>query len=229
MKAKSLKTLCIIVSVFAICINISADKTFANENVFRSNKEKTKKIALTFDDGPHPRYTKQILGILQEYNVTATFFIIGINAINYPDALLAILDSGCEIANHTFTHKNVSKMTSEEIKQEIESCRDTLYQLSGVKTVLFRPPEGACTDSVIKAANDLNHKIVLWSIDTKDWAHTPSADIADNVVTNARNGDIVLMHDYVSGNNTTIEGLRIIIPQLIAKGYEFVTVSELLS
>jgi peptidoglycan/xylan/chitin deacetylase (PgdA/CDA1 family) len=228
MKIRFLKSLCIFVSAFALLLNISSTKICAGNNVFYSNAEKTKKIALTFDDGPHPRYTKQILEILQEYNVTATFFIIGVNAINYPDTLLAIAASGCEIANHTFTHKNVLKMSSEEITKEIEDCRDTVYQISGIRTTLFRPPEGACAEAIITGAKNLEHKIILWSIDTKDWAHTPSSQIAEKVIGCARDGDIVLMHDYVSGNNTTIDALRMMIPQLIEKGYEFVTISELL-
>lgn len=216
------------ISIFAVILNISSSKIQAKDNVYYSNTEKTKKIALTFDDGPHPRYTKQILEILQEYNVTATFFIIGVNAINYPDTLLAIANSGCEIANHTFTHKNVLKMSSEEITQEIKDCQEAVYQISGIRTSLLRPPEGACAEGIITAAKNTDHKIILWSIDTRDWAHTPSQEIAEKVLTNVQNGDIVLMHDYVSGNNTTIDALRMMIPQLIEKGYEFVTISELL-
>ena len=208
------------ISVFlAACFfTLNANALYSSSDVIYNNPDQIKKVALTFDDGPHPRFTKQVLDILREYNVTATFFIIGANALNYPDSLIAIADSGCEIANHTFSHGNVAKMGKDEIKREILECQNAVFNITGVKTSLFRPPEGACVDSVKSAINELNYNMILWSIDTKDWAHTPADTIADNVISNVSNGDIILMHDYVSGVNTTCNALKIIIPQLIAEG-----------
>ena len=218
----------IYVFLVASFFTINAKSLYSSNDVVYNNPNQIKKVALTFDDGPHPRFTKQILEILREYNVTATFFIVGSNALNYPESLLAIADSGCEIANHTFSHKNVAKMDEAEIKKEILECQNVIYNIVGVKTSLFRPPEGACVDTVKSAIRDLNYNMILWSIDTKDWAHTPSDVIAANVISSISNGDIILMHDYVSGVNTTCNALRIIIPRLIAEGYEFVTISELI-
>ena len=186
------------------------------------------KIALTFDDGPHPRYTKEILAILEEYHVTATFFIIGVNAVNYPTDLQRIIDAGCEIGNHTYSHPHIKKLQSAELQQEIRQCEDTIYQLCGLRPRVFRPPEGMMNDSLKGLLTEMEYQIVLWSIDTMDWALTPSYEIYQNVTTKVHSGDIILMHDYVSGGNTTCKALRKLIPELLARGYEFVSVSELI-
>ncbi len=186
-----------------------------------------KKIALTFDDGPHPRITREIISILKEYGVTATFFVIGQNADNYPDTMKLLAESGYEIGNHTYSHKNLKKMSEDEVIEEFRRCNETLLKF-GVEPNLMRPPEGFFTDDVIKVSSTMEYDIILWSIDTRDWAHTPSECIVKNVLENAKSGDIILMHDYLSGYGGTCEALRIIIPELAHRGFEFVTVSELI-
>ena len=196
--------------------------------VYCRNISKEKKVALTFDDGPHPRFTKEILEILDEYGVTATFFIIGINAENYPEALSLIVDSGCEIGNHTYSHVRVDKMSDGELCEEILHCENVLYSMTGKKPQLFRPPQGRVPDNLLSVSDSLGYDVILWSIDTLDWSHNPSANICAAVKENLAGGDIILMHDYVSGENTTCEALRRIIPDLLSQGYTFVTVSELI-
>lgn len=186
------------------------------------------KIALTFDDGPHPRYTEEILSILKEYGVTATFFIIGVNAENYPEDLQRIVDAGCEIGNHTYSHLPIKRLSESELRVEIVRCEETIQRLCGISPRIFRPPEGMISDDLRKLLYEMNYDIVLWSIDTMDWAMTPSAQIYQNVTASVRGGDIILMHDYVSGGNTTCQALRLLIPTLLARGYEFVTVSEMI-
>jgi len=186
------------------------------------------KIALTFDDGPHPRYTKEILAILEEYHVTATFFIIGVNAENYPTDLQRIADAGCEIGNHTYSHFHINKLSEPELREEILKCEDTLFRLCGIRPHVFRPPEGRMNDQLKEILSQMEYHAVLWSIDTMDWAMTPSREICKNVHAKIGNGDIILMHDYVSGGNTTCQALRRLIPELLSRGYEFVTVSELI-
>ena len=198
-------------------------------NVYCRNSSDKGKIALTFDDGPHPRYTGEILQILEEYGITATFFIIGVNAENYPEALQMILESGCEIGNHTYSHVRINQMEPNEIKNQILKCEDVLYEKTGVRPCVFRPPEGIVPTGLNDIMKEINYNTVLWSIDTLDWAMNPSQNIAKTVLNGLRGGDIILMHDYVSGGNTTCEALRLIIPKILAKGYEFVTVSELIN
>ena len=209
-----------------LSVNAGAEEKYGH--VYCKNSDNSKKIALTFDDGPHPRYTPQILEILEEYGVTATFFVIGVNAENYPESLRLIAESGCEIGNHTYSHTRIDKISAEELEKEIEKCEKAIYSVTGKSTVLFRPPQGRVPKNLLAVSAKRGYNVVLWSIDTLDWSHNPSDNICSSVMENLRGGDIILMHDYVSGKNTTCEALRRLIPELLAKGYEFVTVSELL-
>lgn len=185
-------------------------------------------IALTFDDGPHPRYTPQILEILEEYGITATFFVIGINAVNYPTAMQKLIDSDCEIGNHTYNHHRLDK-GKEKCIAEIQKCEEQIIGHINSDSKLLRPPQGKLNAETISAANDLDYNIILWSIDTLDWDHNSPQNIAKLVSSSVKGGDIILMHDYISGGSPTCEALRIIIPDLLSKGYEFVTISELIS
>ena len=197
-------------------------------DIYRKNENEYMKIALTFDDGPHPRYTEQILDILDEYGIKATFFVIGINAKYYPETLESIVERGHEIGNHTYTHPHVSTINSEAMLLEIERCEDMIHSLSDYQTKLFRPPEGMVDGDVISVLRQLDYKVILWDIDTRDWAHTSPAEICDAVVSKISSGDIILMHDYIGHNSPTPEALRLFIPKLLEKGYRFVVVSELI-
>ena len=172
--------------------------TAAEANVFMKNGSARGKVALTFDDGPHPRYTPAILAILDEYDIDATFFVIGRNVENYPDAFDALLTSGCEIGNHTYTHKNVGKMSEAELSRELELTEAAISGRCAIHPSLFRPPEGACGAHIERVSREMGYDIILWSIDTLDWAHTPSELIAEKVLGSIGDGDIILMHDYVS-------------------------------
>ena len=198
------------------------------KNVFRSNRAAHGKVALTFDDGPHPRYTHAILEVLREYGVSATFFVIGVNVENYPEAFCEIVQSGCEIGNHTYSHKNVTAMSKEEIGRELDMTEAAIMKHTDKRPTLFRPPQGAYDVGAEEIAVVRGYDIILWSIDTLDWAHTSADDMAKKVISSVSDGDIILMHDYTSGGAHTCEALEIIIPRLIEMGYELVTVSELI-
>lgn len=184
-------------------------------------------IALTFDDGPHPYYTEQILEILEKYNIKATFFFVGQNIENYPEAAGKVYAAGHEIGNHTYTHHRVKSMGRGELLRELNRCDDAIYQIEEYRTRLFRPPEGAYDDYVEEAAKAMDYSIILWSIDTRDWEHMPPEKILTNVTKNIKSGDIILMHDYIGKRSPTPEALNLLIPALLDKGYKFVTVSAL--
>lgn len=203
-------------------------KQDTDADIYRNNENKQMKIALTFDDGPHPRYTPQILEILDEYKIKATFFVVGINAQNYPDTMESVIKKGHEIGNHTYSHPHVSCLNPKTLKDEVEKCESTIYGLTDYKTKLFRPPEGMIDADVRSVLRSLDYKVILWDIDTLDWANTPSETIAHNVIKNIKSGDIVLMHDYIAHNSPTPDALRIFIPELLEKGYKFVVISELI-
>ncbi|MBQ9801641.1 MAG: polysaccharide deacetylase family protein [Clostridia bacterium] len=193
-----------------------------------TGKGQSKRIALTFDDGPHPRYTPQILDILAEYGVEATFFSVGSNAEYYPNLISRILAEGHEIGNHTYHHYHTANMKERELREDIIACADALRRLTGETPHLFRPPEGVFNEGIEALCAREGYTIVMWSIDTRDWAHTPVEEIVKNVRENAKDGAIILMHDFIGKNSPTPAALRQIIPMLQESGYEFVTVSRLL-
>lgn len=215
-----------IVLSFALCAAIYAKND--TSIVFRCNAKNRNKIALTFDDGPHPKQTEKILTVLEKYGVKATFFTIGVNIDHYGEALNKVADSGHEIGNHTDSHSILKSMPKDKIKKEIENCQNKIKSVTNTEAKLIRPPCGLYDDKLIEIAKENGQKIVLWNIDTNDWAHKSNDEITKNVVQNVKGGDIILFHDYISGKNDTVMALERIIPILKEKGYEFVTVSELL-
>lgn len=199
-----------------------------SENVFSCNTENKNKIALTFDDGPHPRITLKILSVLEKYNVDATFFIIGKNARAYPEVLEKIASAGHEIGNHTDSHTILKSLEKDAIYKEINDCSKTIENISNVKTKLIRPPCGEYDKCLVDFAKENDYKIILWNIDTNDWEHRSTWKIVSTVEKELKGGDIILFHDYISGQANTVEALEILIPKLKSEGFEFVTVSELL-
>ena len=185
-------------------------------------------IALTFDDGPHPKETHEVLDVLDKYNVKGTFFVVGKHANWYSEPLKRAAKEGHEIGNHTFSHPDISCLSSDDIKREIKECEDTLIKLTGKRPTLFRPPYGSYSkDKLAEIAKESGYKIILWTtIDAKDWKNPPSSQISDTIINKAQNGDIILLHDY--GTENTVKALDTIISEMIKKGYKFVTVSELI-
>lgn len=193
-----------------------------------ASKSGRAQVALTFDDGPHPRYTGEILDILKEFGVVATFFVVGENAQFYPELVRRAVEEGHEIGNHSENHYHVANMSQEALSADIDSCNRALEEITGQRPTLFRPPEGVCNDFVREICQRNQMTIVMWSVDTRDWAHTPVVEIYKNVQKNVKNGSIVLMHDFIGQKSPTPAALRRIIPMLRELGYEFVTVSQLL-
>ena len=199
-----------------------------DELVYHKKKNNRMEIALTFDDGPHPYYTPIILDILEEYGISATFFTVGENIEYYPSTAERLLSSGHEIENHTFTHASIGKTNYVDICREIEQCEDAVASASERKTKFLRPPQGQMSDTVKQVIRDLDYRVVLWDVDTRDWAHTSPKAISENVLSVVTAGDIILMHDFIGHDSPTPEALRLLIPELLDRGYNFVTVSELI-
>ncbi|MBQ9805415.1 MAG: polysaccharide deacetylase family protein [Clostridia bacterium] len=195
---------------------------------FHSAKTQSKKIALTFDDGPHPSQTKRILDVLDRYHVHATFFMVGVNIENYPDAAKEVIARGHEVGNHTYSHAKIGNMSESDVDRELERCEEILDELCDYEPHLFRPPQGALSDAVEGCSFEHDYRLVLWSLDTRDWEVKNTDQIVKKVLSSIQGGDIVLMHDYIGTHSRTAEALEILLPELIARGYEPVTVSELL-
>lgn len=179
-----------------------------------------KRIALTFDDGPS-LYTPDVLRILKRYDVKSTFFQIGQEVQRYPEESRRILAQGHELANHS-THHSALPGTS-----NIGQTNSIIKRATGFRPCLFRPPGGAVSSSVLSAARENKVKVVNWDIDTNDWRLPGSGSIL-NSITSARSGSIVLMHDGGGPRSQTVGALAAGIENLQGRGYELVTVTELL-
>lgn len=219
MRARLTALVCVLFLILGQARSVYAEQESAN--VYHRHENGEMKIALTFDDGPHPILTPKILDILERYQVKATFFLVGENVKNYPNVVERILREGHELGNHTYTHDRIDL-------DEIEACEKAIYELTDYKTKLFRPPEGFINRSIKSASSALGYDIILWSIDTRDWAHTPPALICEKVINAISSGSIILMHDYISYNSPTPEALEELIPLVLNLGYRFVPVSELI-
>lgn len=187
-----------------------------------------KYIALTFDDGPSS-YTQQILDILAQKGVRATFFNLGNQASGKPELTRAVLDGGHELASHTNRHQDLPTLDRDDLRSEITSAFDTLEGASGKRLQMIRAPYGAFTDVEWARSADLISCNVLWNIDTLDWKRPGAAAITDMVLSHAFNGSIVLMHDGGGNRSQDVEALPDIIDKLKAQGYTFLTVSELMA
>ena len=195
--------------------------------VYYRCQNEEKKIALTFDDGPHYKYTAEILDILKEYEIKATFFVVGELAERYPELIEREIREGHELGNHTNSHPKLTELSLAGLIGEIKET-ETILASHQYSPKLFRPPEGRFGKEVEETAEALGYRIILWSVDTRDWAHTPADKIVKNVMQNTKSGSIILCHDFIGKNSPTPEALRIFIPALLKEGYEFVTVSELI-
>ena len=197
-------------------------------NVFVHKNTEEKIVALTFDDGPHKLKTEKILAVLDKYGIKATFFVIGENAEKNPDVLKKVANSGHEIGNHTYDHKSIYKLSDSTLSDDVEKCSLVIENIIGHRPRLFRPPEGFMNDTIASAVGKEGYDVILWKVDTYDWKGKSAQEISSNVLKTVKNGDIILMHDYIWRQSHTDEALDIIIPKLIENGYKFVTVSELI-
>ncbi len=184
------------------------------------SQNEVKKIALTFDDGPHPKYTPKLLDGLKERNVKATFFVIGENAANYPDIIKRIADEGHLIGNHTYSHVQLTCISEEKAISEITMTNEIIEKCTGKKPTFIRPPYGLYSDTLKR---ETNLTPVLWSIDPRDWSVINTDSVVKHVLKRAKNGDVILLHDIF---NTSVDAALKIIDKLQEKGYEFVTVDE---
>ncbi len=181
-----------------------------------------RKIAITFDDGPHPYYTEQLLDGLQERGAKATFFLMGKQAEAYPELVLRMQEEGHLIGNHTYSHLQLNKSNREAFKAELVKTNELLLEITGEETQYVRPPYGSWDKSFEK---ELTMLPVLWTIDPMDWCSSDVSGIVGKVTRKAKENAIILMHDeYKSSVTAALQ----IVDILQKEGYEFVTVDEIL-
>lgn len=206
----------------------SFDKSTSEHNTrLKASSEGVKegsagKIALTFDDGPHPTYTEELLDGLKERNVTASFFVLGEHAELYPDLISRMQEEGHLIGNHTYSHLQLKDGNWEEYRQELDRTNEVICEITGSQTCYVRPPYGSWDRSF---EQELGMFPVLWTVDSRDWCSENAVDVVSRVLRDTQEGDIILMHDYYA---TTVDAALAVVDRLQEMGYSFVTVEEIL-
>ncbi|ALF54547.1 polysaccharide deacetylase [Nostoc piscinale CENA21] len=204
-------------------------KEFQGQTIYQAKLPITDKvIALTFDDGPGPKNTTQILEILKQNHIKATFFLVGQMVSFHPQIVKQIAAEGHVLGNHTWHHW-YRRMDVATAASEINRTADLIYKLTGVKTTLFRPPGGFLHNGLVDYAKSQKYAIIMWSDESGDSqrrGQTPT--LIKNVVKSAKPGGIVLMHDGGGNRSRTVKALPQVIADLKAKGYKFVTIPELM-
>ena len=195
--------------------------------VYNSCNVEGMSIAITFDDGPNPELTPRLLDMLKERGIKATFFVVGKNVEEYPAIVARMAAEGHEIANHSWSHPSLTKLGFESFRKQIESTTDAIAKATGKRPVLMRPPYGATSANLNKRLNEqFGLKVILWSVDPLDWKYRNSNRVYNAIIQNTRPGSIILAHDI---HGTTVAAMPATLDTLLAKGYKFVTVSELIA
>ncbi|MDE7204959.1 MAG: polysaccharide deacetylase family protein [Lachnospiraceae bacterium] len=181
-----------------------------------------RRVALTFDDGPHPVYTEQLLDGLKERGVKATFFVTGEHAELHPEIIKRMAEEGHLVGNHTYSHIQLTKNNRETYKEELIKTNEILKEITGQEVQYVRPPYGSWDKSF---EQELNMFPVLWSVDPMDWCSENVSRITEKVVSKVKENDIILMHDYY---DTSVAAALRVVDKLLDEGYTFVTVEEIL-
>jgi len=184
-------------------------------------------VALTFDDGPSAKLTPMLLDILKQRGIHATFFVVGENAAAYPDILKREIAEGHEIGNHSWNHPQLTHLSMDGIRSQIERTNDAIRVATGHNPTLLRPPYGATSPTLNRwFAKTYGMKVILWEVDPLDWKYRNSAHVESEILKQTKPGDIILSHDI---HATTVAAMPATLDALIAKGYKFVTVSQLIA
>jgi peptidoglycan/xylan/chitin deacetylase (PgdA/CDA1 family) len=227
----------IIIAVLTVLFCVFFDQAIFNRRgtIYRV-KSAGKKIALTFDDGPSPKWTPLILDELKKCGIKATFFMVGYHARLYPDVARRVAREGHTIGNHGYAHSVMFYYTPAEIEEEIKYTEHVIREITGVNTKLFRPPKAWLRHSLKETIKSLGYKVVLWSLNSKDWVRFDHKQIVKFIAERVHNGDILLFHD--SGNvfskeggdrTQTVRAIPLLVKTLKEKGYEFVSAEELIN
>ncbi|MFC3883992.1 polysaccharide deacetylase family protein [Bacillus songklensis] len=222
-----------------VSYNSQLSRTFIETNtpssgkpiVYQKGDTTEKRIALTFDDGPDRIYTPQILDILREKGVPATFFVVGQQVKRFPELTQRIVREGHSIGNHTWSHPKLPKLTTSQVIQQVQSTQEEIERVTGMKSDLFRPPYGAYTAADIRVLDEHGYRSILWSVDTVDWSGLSAEEILSIVNRDKSPGGIILQHGFEALNGEldgSVQALPKMIDQLREEGYEFVTVQTLL-
>ncbi|NJM37503.1 MAG: polysaccharide deacetylase family protein [Akkermansiaceae bacterium] len=184
-------------------------------------------IAITFDDGPHPENTPRLLDIMRARNIKGTFYVIGNNVNLYPQVLRRTVAEGHEIGNHTQTHRLLSKLSNDQVRKELSNCRDAIGRAAGVQPRTMRPPYGGLRQDQREIVHaEFGYPTILWSVDPLDWKRPGASVVTSRILAGTTAGGIVLAHDL---HAQTIDAMPATLDGLLRRGFQFVTVSQLLA
>jgi peptidoglycan-N-acetylglucosamine deacetylase len=184
------------------------------------------RVALTFDDGPHPVHTAPLLDALAELGAPATFFVVGRDVDANPALVARIAREGHELGNHTYRHRYLPLARSRSVESELRATDQAVARAAGIVPRIARPPWGGRSPRNVRVFQRLRKRLVLWDVNSFDWKGKPAAQVVERVLARARGGSIILMHEARDGGETTIEAVRMLVPALRARGFELVTVSR---
>lgn len=190
----------------------------------------TRQIALTFDDGPHSHHTPQLLRVLDQYQVTASFFWLGAWVERAPEVARAVYQQGHHLGLHGYDHRAFSLMSPPELKQSLERNRLAIAQACQLDVNCLRdvrPPNGLFTPQTLTLLQQWNYRPVMWSVVPEDWVSPGVATVVQRVLQQTRNGSMIVLHDGIYGGTDVAEVTACLVPQLLQQGYEFVTVDQL--
>lgn len=194
---------------------------------YSSVKTDEKVLAMTFDDGPHRTITPQLLDYLKSKNIQCTFFVVGPNVQAYPDIIQRMVADGHEIANHTWSHPILTSCSDAKIRSELQRTEDIIIKVAGVRPRLMRPPGGGMNKRIeAMIYQEFGYSDIFWSVDPQDWRRPGIATVTSRLVAGAHPGAIMLAHDI---HPPTLPAVKDAFEQLLAQGYRFVTVSQLLN
>lgn len=208
-------------------IRMSVVKRKEDGNSYAADIDPSKPmVALTYDDGPSGTNTPRLLETLRKHGARATFFMVGKQAAKNPAVVKQMVEQGCEVANHTYDHTMMNKVDPVELTRQLEKTNQVVADATGISPVLMRPCGGERTPAGMSAVGSISMPAIMWSIDTLDWKTRDVQNTIDVVLNQVKDGDIILMHDLY---DTAAEASETIVPELISRGYQLVTVSELAS
>ena len=238
MKSKiilSLSLLCLVVLAgAAFCIFLDEAVMLRKGTIYRVNSS-DKLVALTFDDGPSPVWTPKILDELKTAGIKATFFMLGDHVEKYPDVARRVVNEGHEIGNHTYDHHVLIYYTMQELEDELEHADRIIKEVTGVTARYFRPPKAWLTREEKIKIRDMGYKVILWSLNSKDWVTFHDKQITSYILRHIQPGDIILFHDSGGAFGTeggdraqTVKAISRLVKKLKERGYKFVTITQLL-
>lgn len=187
-------------------------------------------ITLTFDDGPHPEYTPELLEVLDQYNIKANFFWLGICVDRYPEIAKAVYEKGHWIGLHGYEHISFPKLTFSQLKNSLEKTQLAIYKACGLEPKLMcdvRPPNGIFTPEILKSLHRWGYRSVMWSVVPEDWVRPGISVVVNRVIQQTYNGSIIVLHDGYYGGQDVAKTVAEIIPILLTKNYQFISIDQM--